>query len=45
MHKREIGKTGLPSPGKFEVCHVMLAHLIVEALDKVLVLYKSVGGR
>jgi hypothetical protein len=36
--KRAIGKAGLTSPGKDEVCYVMLAHLS----DKVLVLYNTV---
>ena len=31
---RAIGNTGLTSPGKDEVCDVMLAHLSDEALDK-----------
>ena len=34
--KRTIGKAGLTSPGKDEVCYVMLAHLSDEALDEVL---------
>ena len=36
--KRATGKAGLTSPGKDEVCYVMLAHLS----DKVLVLYNRV---
>ena len=40
--KRAIGKAGLTSPGKDEVCYVMLSHLSDEALDKVLVLYNTV---
>ncbi|KAK6328902.1 hypothetical protein J4Q44_G00008800 [Coregonus suidteri] len=40
--KRAIGKAGLTSPGKDEVCYVMLGHLSDEAMDKVLVLYNRV---
>ena len=39
--KRAIGKPGLTSPGKDEVCYVMLAHLSDEALDN----YQAAGRR
>ena len=40
--KTAIGKAGLTSPGKDEVCYVILAHLSDEALDNVLGLYNRV---
>jgi potassium voltage-gated channel Eag-related subfamily H protein 8 len=40
--KMAIGKALLTSPGKDEVCYIMLAHCSNEALDKLLVLYNRV---
>jgi hypothetical protein len=42
MSNVAVGKAGLTSPGKDEMCHGMLAHLSDEALDKVLGLYNRV---
>lgn len=40
--RRDINKIGLTSPGKDEVCYVMLAHLSDDAMEALLGLYHKV---
>ena len=40
--KRALAKAGVTSPGKDEMCYIMMAHLSDTAMGKVLGLYKKV---